>query len=298
MGNQHLAAVGGRELCRHAECGVARRGPFFTVGARRDPGSELGVTPATPNRRGRVVRRRSLESGLAQLKETDEVSGTNTYGVTDANYKNVAGETASYPYFTTTDTTPGPTHTFYQEMRSTSTTSTTTETGSYTTTAPGGPFVMPGPDNPGGYAKFSETRDDNVSVTNSATISWFARSTGSGASENVGVTYNGGAGSSVTSDKTSPAPAGAWAYTGTSTWSSSSGPSVTTAPGGIAQAQAAADSPQPAPGAANGSKAWWERDPTGILPGLVGARRGRGREWGVTQKTWSTRSSRQAARRW
>ena len=322
----------------------------FNDSASLNGQSPTGFTGAQPNTAG------SLETGLAQLKETDQASGTNTYGVTDANYNNVASETASYSYFTTTDTTPGPTDTFYQEMKSTSTTSTTTETGSYTTSAPGGPFIVPGPDNPGGYAKFSETRNDSVSVTNSATISWFASSSGSGTSENAGVTYNGGAGSSVTSDKTttfdaanqidkqsgnytieggkdevsiigrngsaggpgygvawkyaekwtnsrslldtgsypaggtstevvstarvgsetdtwggtSPAPAGAWAYTGTSTWSNSSGPTLTTAPDGIAQAAAAADSPQPAPDAASGSKAWWERDPTGILPGLVG----------------------------
>ena len=126
-----------------------------------------GFSPTQQNAAG------TLMSGSAQLNGSDTSKGTNTSGVVQDNYNNTGIETASYSYLTTTDTTPSPDQAFYQQAVWRSMANLATETGSYTTSnlpagSPG--FIMPGPGNPGGYAKFSQTHDDNVSVSNTVSL--------------------------------------------------------------------------------------------------------------------------------
>ena len=80
--------------------------------------------------------------------------------------------------------------------------SSTAETGTYTTTAPGVPSVTPTLDNPAGYAKFNERRLDNQSVTNVASVTWVATGSSGASSESAAMSYTGSADSSLTSDKT------------------------------------------------------------------------------------------------
>ncbi|MGH7192445.1 MAG: hypothetical protein ACREJM_02805, partial [Candidatus Saccharimonadales bacterium] len=164
--------------------------------------SPAGFTGYQPNTSG------ALQDGWAQFDETDTSSGNDVYGAVTASFTNKASETTTATYFNTTNTTPGSWGPLYQEWTSRSMSTSTSETGGYTTNAPGGPMISPTPNNPGGYATFNETRDDQSSVTNSATITWANTATNNGTTESASMTYDGNADSSYTSHKVTAAGPG------------------------------------------------------------------------------------------
>jgi hypothetical protein len=144
----------------------------------------------------------SLMTGSAQFNETDVANGTNTAGVVNEGYTNVSSESASYSMFTTSNTTPAagqqPT---YQQAAWRSMTTSSTETGTYTTSTilPGAPgYIMPSATNPGGWANLNQTDDENMSVSNTLALGEVATGTTGG----WALGYSGTAMSSLTSDRT------------------------------------------------------------------------------------------------
>lgn len=155
-----------------------------------------GFTMSQPNAAG------AIQNGSAQSDEIDTANGTDVNGAANASFSTSVTETATSSLYNTTDTTPASGAPVYTETDWRSMTTSTSETGSYTTSPPGGTPVTPTPNNPGAYAVFNEERNDFASVTNYATITWATTAaTGGGGSESATGGYLGTANSDFTSHK-------------------------------------------------------------------------------------------------
>jgi hypothetical protein len=141
-----------------------------------------------------------LMTDSAQYNDNDSTNGTNTGGVVQENYNNVASESASYSTFITSDVTAGPDDPLYQETDWRSTTTSLTDSGSYTTSniPPGSPGYIPTTtSNPGGWTRFNETHNEDVSVSNTVSL---IDTAGEGGAYNLA--YSGTAVYSTTSNRT------------------------------------------------------------------------------------------------